>query len=85
MWDYEKGKVKSLPLHVVLAYAKACGVDPGWLAFGNPDSDASAPGKTKKSPVKPEPGEKIQEPADAYLADRKPKRRARGAGGKGAA
>lgn len=41
VWAYEKGK--PIPtMDVVLAYAQACGVDPGWLAFGDA-SKAPAP------------------------------------------
>jgi transcriptional regulator with XRE-family HTH domain len=39
--EYHKGKVMP-PLDVVLAYAKATSVDPGWLAFGS-ESAAPAP------------------------------------------
>lgn len=39
--EYHKGKVMP-PLDVVLAYARATGVDPGWLAFGG-ESEAPAP------------------------------------------
>lgn len=33
MSDYQKAKAMP-PLDVIAAYAKACGVDPGWIAFG---------------------------------------------------
>jgi transcriptional regulator with XRE-family HTH domain len=39
MSEYQKG-ITSPSLEVVWAYAKATGVDPGWLAFG---SETSAP------------------------------------------
>jgi transcriptional regulator with XRE-family HTH domain len=39
--EYQKANVMP-PLEVVWAYAKACGVDPGWLAFGD-DTSASGP------------------------------------------
>jgi transcriptional regulator with XRE-family HTH domain len=39
--EYQKASVMP-PIEVVWAYAKATGVDPGWLAFGT-DSAAPAP------------------------------------------
>lgn len=40
--QYQGGTVKSYPLEVVWIYAKATGVDPGWLAFGE-ESEAPSP------------------------------------------
>jgi hypothetical protein len=40
--DYQKAEVVTYPLEVIWTYAKASGVDPGWLAFGS-ESKAPAP------------------------------------------
>jgi hypothetical protein len=37
-----KSRVEAPPVHRTLAVAKACGVDPGWLAFGE-DTHAPSP------------------------------------------
>lgn len=46
---YEKGQT-SPPTDVLLAYAKVCGVDPGWLTYGA-DSAAPAPPLAGAAPV----------------------------------
>ena len=50
--EYEKAEVKSFPLDVIWAAARATGVDPGWLAFG-PETAAPPPSVLGSLPPAP--------------------------------
>lgn len=49
--QYENAKVKSYPLDVIMAGAKATGVDPGWLAFGGASGAPMPPGIAHAPPA----------------------------------
>ena len=79
--QYQNGKVKNYPLDVIMAYATATGVDPGWLAFGAASGAPAPAGVTAEPPSAAHPptgiarrgGREVPEPAS-------PKRRKRSSG-----
>ena len=79
--EYQGAGVKSYPLDVIMAYAKATGVDPGWLAFGAASGAPAPLGVTAEPLPAAHPptgiarrgGREVPEPAS-------PKRRKRASG-----
>jgi transcriptional regulator with XRE-family HTH domain len=70
--EYQKASVMP-PIEVVWAYAKATGVDPGWLAFGSESSAEAPPGVASSYPAEILPASPSQ-PLPRHKAAKKRKR-----------